>query len=135
MFFDRENRVATDTSFEKAVNAFVAWFGNRRSAVLGSVLLGLSQILASFALTNIAALVFLFGPVQGCASALLYLSSVPILSQYFHERRALATGVCYSAAGVGGAVLSIVAQNVIARHGVVWAYRVLGLMSLAICLR
>lgn len=118
-----------------AANAFVAWFGNRKSAALGSVLLGLSQILASFSLTNIAALVILFGPVQGCGSALLYLSSVPLLSQYFHKRRALATGICYSAAGIGGAILSVLSQQVIARHGVAWAYRVLGLVSLAICLR
>lgn len=103
--------------------------------MLGSFLVGLSQLLAGFSIDSLVGLFFLFGPVQGAGSALVYLSTVPLLSQYFEKRRGLATGICYSAAGLGGAFFSIVSQALISRFDLKWAYHVNGLIAIAVCLR
>lgn len=110
-------------------------FGNRNTAILGALLVSLSQLLAGFSTKSLVGLFILFGPIQGVGSAFCFLSTVPLISQYFDKRRGLATGLCYSSAGIGGAVLSLLESALIERFSVKWAYHAVGLLSLTICIR
>jgi nitrate/nitrite transporter NarK len=56
-------------------------------------------------------------------------SSTP--AQYFSKKRGLANGVVFAGGGFGGAVLSLVLDPLIRSSGPAWAFRVLGLSTLA----
>ncbi|KAL7952845.1 major facilitator superfamily domain-containing protein [Trichoderma compactum] len=57
------------------------------------------------------------------------ISTVP--SQYFSTRRGLANGFMFAGSGFGGAAISFAFDSLIQKLGVVWAYRILGLMTLS----
>lgn len=65
----------------------------------------------------------------------LLLSSFQVTSstpaQYFSKKRGLANGVVFAGGGLGGAVLSLVLDPLIRKAGPAWAFRVLGLGTLA----
>lgn len=54
-----------------------------------------------------------------------------IPAQYFSQKRGLANGIVYAGGGLGGAVISIAAENLIRHIGTAWAFRVLGFFTLA----
>jgi nitrate/nitrite transporter NarK len=57
------------------------------------------------------------------------MSVVP--AQYFLHKRGLANGLVFAGGGLGGAVTSFVLDSLIHNLGPAWAFRVLGLMTLA----
>ena len=57
------------------------------------------------------------------------MSVVP--AQYFSRRRGLANGLVFAGGGLGGAVTSFALNSLIQRLGPAWAFRVLGLTTLA----
>lgn len=52
-------------------------------------------------------------------------------AQYFSRRRGLANGIVFAGGGLGGAVTSYGLDTLIQRFGPAWAYRILGIATLA----
>ncbi|KAK5989526.1 MFS transporter asaE-like protein [Cladobotryum mycophilum] len=57
------------------------------------------------------------------------ISTVP--SQYFSAKRGLANGFMFAGSGFGGAAVSFILDALIQKLGTAWAYRIIGLMTLA----
>ncbi|GJC99016.1 major facilitator superfamily transporter [Colletotrichum higginsianum] len=92
--------------------------GPRRTGLLGIALLGLSELLSSFAVKNVGAMFATSGVIMG-------------LAQYFSRKRGLANGIVFAGGGLGGAVNSFALDALLSRVGSAWAYRVLALVTLA----
>ncbi|KAI8817473.1 major facilitator superfamily domain-containing protein [Fimicolochytrium jonesii] len=69
---------------------------------------------------------FLFG----LGASLIFLGSVGAPPQWFHSRRALATGLAASGSGIGTLVLAPLAQHLIDTLEVFWCLRIMGLIAL-----
>lgn len=52
-------------------------------------------------------------------------------AQYFKNKRGIANGIVYAGGGLGGAVISFVANGLLEALGVAWTFRVLGFITLA----
>ena len=59
----------------------------------------------------------------------MVLSVIP--AQYFSAKRGLANGLVFAGGGFGGAAISLSIDALVQRLGVAWAYRILGLTTLA----
>lgn len=46
----------------------------------------------------------------------------------------MATGIVYSVGALGSAILSIAVSQTIAKYGIVWAFRLIGILTLVMCL-
>nr|WOD45491.1 hypothetical protein [Trichoderma atroviride] len=110
--------------------------GVRATAMLGAACMGGSEILSSFTIHNVGALFFTSGIVMGMGNlvkltlnANQVISTVP--SQYFSAKRGLANGFMFAGSGFGGAAISFALDSLIQKLGTAWAYRILGLMTLA----
>lgn len=105
--------------------------GARTTALVGVCFLSASQILSSFTVDNVGGLFGTAGVLMGLGSCLCYALSNTIPTQYFTAKLGLASGLVKCGGGVGAAVLSIALDAVIARLGVAWTFRILGLAILA----
>ena len=52
-------------------------------------------------------------------------------AQYFYKKRGLANGIVCAGGGLGGTVISLAMNSMIQGIGLAWAYRILGLLTLA----
>ena len=79
--------------------------------------------LTSFVVTGL-----LFGIGEACC----FFCAATLPSMYFSSRRNVATGIVYSGAGVGGAVLSITTSALLQRSNLEWTFRSLALIMLGL---
>ncbi|PKK55194.1 hypothetical protein CI102_40 [Trichoderma harzianum] len=105
--------------------------GAQRTAILGIFLLGMSEIVSSFAVSSLAGLFVTSGVTLGLGMSLCFMAVSATPAQYFSKKRGLANGIVFAGGGFGGATTSFLLDAVIQRHGTAWAYRVLGLVTLA----
>ncbi|TEA14264.1 Aspyridones efflux protein apdF [Colletotrichum sidae] len=105
--------------------------GPRRTGLIGVTLMGLSEVLSSFAVKNVGALFATSGVLMGLGVSLCFSIVSVIPAQYFSRKRGLANGIVFAGGGLGGAVNSFVLDALLKRLGAAWAYRVLALMTLA----
>ncbi|KAI8954120.1 major facilitator superfamily transporter [Xylaria longipes] len=122
--------------------------GVRYTGMLGVSLIGLAQILAGFAVKSVPGLFITNGVVLGLGFGEFKLVDMALLivvivllrqfqvtsstpAQYFSKKRGLANGVVFAGGGLGGAVLSLALDPLIRKAGPAWAFRVLGLGTLA----
>ncbi|KAI0868613.1 major facilitator superfamily transporter [Hypoxylon argillaceum] len=104
--------------------------GVRYTGMLGVFLIGLAEILAGFAVKSVPGLFVTEGVLLGLGFGTFQVtSSTP--AQYFSKKRGLANGVVFAGGGFGGAVLSLVLDPLIRSSGPAWAFRFLGLSTLA----
>ena len=54
-----------------------------------------------------------------------------IAAQYFSKKRGLANGIVYAGGGLGGTIISFAMDGVIQKLGPAWAFRILGLTTIA----
>ncbi|XP_067937688.1 monocarboxylate transporter 12-like [Watersipora subatra] len=80
-------------------------YGCRNTGLAASLIGSLSIALSSLA-PNLHFLSIMLGFVGGCSFGVIYLQSAVIVGQYFEKKRAMATGMATSGAGIG--VLGIV---------------------------
>ncbi|KAF4903146.1 Aspyridones efflux protein apdF [Colletotrichum fructicola] len=106
-------------------------FGPRRVGLLGIALIGLSEILSSFAVKNVGALFATSGFMMGLGMSLCFSIVSTIPAQYFSRKRGLANGIVFAGGGLGGAVNSFALDALLNHLGPAWAYRVLALVTLA----
>ncbi|KAJ7645097.1 major facilitator superfamily domain-containing protein [Mycena polygramma] len=113
------------------VNArLIRFLGARRTALLGISLVGLGEILSSFATHNIAALFITTGAIMGIGTSLCFMVTSVTPAQYFTKRRGLSIGIVYAGGGLGGASTSFALDALIRSVGPPWTFRILGLMTL-----
>ncbi|PHH63905.1 hypothetical protein CDD81_5353 [Ophiocordyceps australis] len=104
--------------------------GAQRSALAGIFLLGVAEVLSSFAISSLPGLFFTSGVLLGLGISLCFMVTSAMPAQYFWRRRGLANGVVFAGAGVGGAVTSLALGGLIEHLGTAWAYRILGAVTL-----
>ncbi|KAM3444377.1 hypothetical protein NHJ13734_001494 [Beauveria thailandica] len=107
--------------------------GARRTAVAGISVIGVAQILSGFcvAAASLPGLYVTAGVMLGVGMSLCFTVCSVTPAQWFRRRRGLANGLVFAGGGLGGAVITIVEGLVIQRLGAAWAYRVMGLATLA----
>lgn len=100
---------------------------------LGAGVLCLSGgfIAASFT-TQIWQLFLSQGVLVGMGTGLIYVPSLPIISQWFGKRRSLANGITSAGSGIGGLVMSFAIQAMIANLGIAWALRITGIIMFVV---
>ncbi|KAK4048906.1 hypothetical protein OIV83_004462 [Microbotryomycetes sp. JL201] len=118
--------------FAIPIRRIVAAYGPRNVALVGGALAGIGPILASFASNSVPGLLFLQAFFFGTGQALMFYCIATLPSTYFNRRRNLATGICYSAGGFGGAIVSLMTSRLITKLDVPWALRILGLTFLTL---
>lgn len=109
----------------------IAHVGARKTAILGVSLLGLGGILSGFATGSVGGLFVTNGIIMGIGVALSFMVCSTTPAQYFYQKRGLANGIVFAGGGLGGAVISFIMDELIAKLGVPWTYRLIGLMTLA----
>ncbi|VDC02725.1 unnamed protein product [Peniophora sp. CBMAI 1063] len=129
---------STSTSlvaFAAFLNArIIRWIGTRNAALVSVAFLALGQILSSFSTKNVGGLFVTNGVCTGFGVSLAFMACSALPAQYFLRRRGLANGFVYAGGGIGGAVWSVSLDKMIAKIGIPWAFRVLGLIALALCI-
>ncbi|KAI1422886.1 major facilitator superfamily domain-containing protein [Xylaria sp. FL1777] len=105
--------------------------GVRYTGMLGVFLIGLAEILAGFAVKSVPGLFITEGVLLGLGFGLTFIVTSTGPAQYFSKKRGLANGVVFAGGGFGGAVLSLVLDPLIRSAGPAWAFRTLGLGTIA----
>jgi predicted MFS family arabinose efflux permease len=104
-------------------------FGTHVIMFIGMLLQCAGFISASFA-TRIWQLHISQGILIGCGIGFLYIPALPILSQWFVQRRSLANGISAAGSGVGGAAFTWGTEAIIQRWSISWALRITGFIVL-----
>ncbi|GAA6040702.1 hypothetical protein JCM8097_000882 [Rhodosporidiobolus ruineniae] len=108
----------------------VAAYGPRRVALLSTFFTSLAPLLASFCTHSVGGLVVTEGILFGFGVCLGYFASAMLPSSYFLRRRNIATGLVFAGGGIGGAVFSIIAAQLLERMSLQWTFRTLALIYL-----
>lgn len=104
--------------------------GARNTSVLGIVLLGSGEIISSFSVGNVGGLFITTGVIMGMGTSLCFMVNSIVPAQYFVKRRGLANGLVYAAAGLGGAIISLMMNALVNKLGPSWAYRITGFLTM-----
>ncbi|GFO35946.1 major facilitator-like protein 5 [Plakobranchus ocellatus] len=80
------------------------WLGMRRTIFLGGMLSSLSLLFSCFAMCEPAALVFLYGFVNGIGTGLLYSLCAKVIFQAISSKKGLASGVMSAFQSVGSLI-------------------------------
>ena len=91
--------------------------GCRAVAFVGATLISSSFLIISYLVYDLISLNVVMGLVTSVGFAMLYIPSYLIISFYFEERRALATGVAVSGSGLGLFAISPLIESLIGRYG------------------
>ncbi|KAI9269221.1 major facilitator superfamily domain-containing protein [Phascolomyces articulosus] len=114
------------------ISILLARFGTRFNYGLGSILTCLGVILAGFS-TEIWHLYLTQGLLFGFGASFLYMSISSVIPQWFTTRRGVAMGISSAGSGLGALFLSPMANSLIMKYGLPWAYRILGFFFLGLC--
>ncbi|ORX61912.1 MFS general substrate transporter [Hesseltinella vesiculosa] len=115
------------------LSPLLAMLGARAVMLIGTVLLSLGIILTSFGY-EVWHIYLSQGVLFGVGASLVYMTVVAVIPQYFSTRRGIAMGISSAGTGIGGLALSPMANSLIEKYGIPWAYRIIGLMSFGILL-
>ncbi|KAI1314740.1 hypothetical protein EDD11_001754 [Mortierella claussenii] len=107
-------------------------WGYRVTSGLGTVIMALSLLLASFS-TQIWHLFLTQGIMFGTGASLVYFSAIAAPGHWFIKKRGLALGIGASGAGFGGFYLAPLSQYMVDHIGLQWTLRVLALYCLVVC--
>ncbi|ORY97205.1 major facilitator superfamily domain-containing protein [Syncephalastrum racemosum] len=107
--------------------------GFRRTIVIGAFFNCFGYVLASLA-THVWQLFLTQGIMIGLGGGMAYATAIPLPSQWFNKRRALAVGLGSAGTGIGGLCLSPLTEYLISHFGFRIALRVLGCFSLGLLL-
>ncbi|XP_076464053.1 uncharacterized protein LOC143296142 [Babylonia areolata] len=106
--------------------------GERRSALLGGVLMAVGMMITTFA-TSIPFLIFSLSVLVGLGNAMTYGPSLVLLGQYFERRRAVAMAVATSGSSVGSMTLPLLATHLLHTYGLRGAWLLYGAVTLHLC--
>ncbi|KAL4733737.1 monocarboxylate transporter [Aspergillus similis] len=106
-------------------------FGIRKTMFIGTVLETASLLCASAA-SQIWHLFLTQGVLFGLGMGMLFIPVASVVPQWFTTRRSLAAGISVSGAGLGGLVYSLATEAAIRNLGLVWTFRVLGILAFTV---
>jgi len=104
-------------------------FGTRPTLVVGTLLVSVAMLTSSFA-NHIWVLFLTQGACFGYGMGFLYITTSPVIPQWFAKRRSLAMGIASSGAGFGGLAYNLGAGAGIESLGPKWMYLVLAISTL-----
>ncbi|KAG0281964.1 hypothetical protein BGZ95_000029 [Linnemannia exigua] len=107
-------------------------FGYRPTAFIGTVIMTVSLVLASFS-TALWHLYACHGVLFGFGASFAYTPAIAVPSQYFSLNRGLVIGLAVSGTGMGGFVLAPMTQALIDKVGVFWTLRVIAALTFVVC--
>ncbi|KAG0330854.1 hypothetical protein BG000_011403 [Podila horticola] len=107
-------------------------FGYRITALLGTAIMAIALILASFA-SQVWHLYLSQGFLFGFGASLVYYPGIGAPSHWFDAKRGLALGLAVSGTGLGGLALSPATQALMDSVGVGWTLRALALFCVVVC--
>jgi len=105
--------------------------GARNTALLGTFLFSLGELLSGFTTHNVGGLFATTGVIMGVGTSLIFMVVSVTSAQYFSKKRGLANGIVFSGGGLGGTIISLAMNGVIQRVGPAWTFRIFGLVTLA----
>ncbi|GAM88674.1 hypothetical protein ANO11243_067080 [Dothideomycetidae sp. 11243] len=97
----------------------------------GALLLGGGFLASSYA-TRTWQLYISQGALVGSGVGMLYIPTIPILSQWFDKRRSLANGITAAGSGIGGLMFSLTMGASIVSLGHAWSLRIIGIVVLVV---
>ncbi|CEL04958.1 hypothetical protein ASPCAL06081 [Aspergillus calidoustus] len=103
-------------------------FGIRKTMFIGTILETASLLCASAA-SQIWHLFLTQGVLFGLGMGMLFIPVASVVPQWFTTKRSLAAGISVSGAGIGGLVYSLATEAAIRNLGLVWTFRVLGILA------
>lgn len=74
------------------------------------------------------------GVLGGIAASMLVTPSLGCMNHWFLRRRAFTTGIGTTAGGIGGVIFPIMIKGLTGKVGFAWAVRILGFLSLILCI-
>ncbi|KAG9570710.1 arsenate resistance ArsH, partial [Aureobasidium melanogenum] len=110
------------------VTVFARRFGIHLSMCIGLVLQTTGYVTAGFA-SHVWQLLLSQGLLVGLGVGLIYVPSIPVLSQWFKSRRSLANGISSAGSGVGGALFTWSTGSIITALGLRWALCITGIIT------
>ncbi|KAK6384340.1 hypothetical protein LTS17_001903 [Exophiala oligosperma] len=106
-------------------------YGIRKTMFIGVIFETASLFCASLA-TQIWHLFLTQGLLFGMGLGMMFIPTTAVVPQWFTTKRSLASGISVSGAGLGGLMYSLVAEALIRQLGLVWAFRILGVLAFAV---
>ncbi|MBS4016133.1 MAG: OFA family MFS transporter [Candidatus Latescibacteria bacterium] len=101
--------------------------GPRTVAIAGGIMLGIGMILASFA-KSLAAVILFYGVVSGIGIGLAYVCPISAGVKWFPDKRGLITGLSVAGFGAGALIVAPLARSLIDTIGVFNTFRILGII-------
>lgn len=111
------------------VNLLARHAGTKVCMFLGSSFISGGLIAASFA-RAFWQLVITQGIMVGIGVGFLYVSTVPVISQWFKKKRSFALGITAGGSGLGGLIFSSSISPMIEKISLGWALRIQGIICL-----
>ncbi|KAF9434464.1 hypothetical protein BGZ76_007986 [Entomortierella beljakovae] len=105
--------------FGPFAGSFCDYFGHRESSLIGTVIMALSLVAASFA-TEIWHLYLTQGVLYGLGASLTYFAGLSLPAQWFTRNRGFVTGIAISGGGIGGLWMSPVVSSLLNNKGLRW---------------
>ncbi|KAI8610029.1 major facilitator superfamily domain-containing protein, partial [Chytriomyces sp. MP71] len=109
-------------------------FGYSRMAIVGSCVLGIGLLSASFATNSLPLLILTQGALFGIGSSFIYFPALSLPAQWFVKWRGVATGIAVSGAGIGGMLFSLISNKLIDAVGLAWTLRTLAIVCTVLLL-
>ena len=64
------------------------------------------------------------GVMVGFGTGLLYIPSLPVISQWFDKKRSIANGICAAGSGIGGLAMCFATDHMLHKLGLQWTLRI-----------
>jgi len=106
-------------------------YGLKVAMSLGVLLETVALLGASFS-TKVWHLYLSQGVCFGWGLGLQYVSTIPIIPQWFAKRRSLAAGLAAAGSGTGGLIYSLGSNAMLTRFGYGWTYRILAIVQFVV---
>ena len=106
-----------------AATALARVYGTKTPMTMGIFVLSGGFLAASFA-NKVWQLYLSQGVMIGFGVGLLYIPSIPVISQWFLKRRSLANAICAAGSGIGGLAMSFATQAMLQNIGLGWTLRI-----------
>ncbi len=91
--------------------------GPQKVAIIGGLLLGLGMILASFA-QSLTAIIIFYGVISGIGIGIAYVCPISAGVKWFPDKRGLITGLSVAGFGAGALIVAPIAQKLINSSGI-----------------
>ncbi|KAJ3546248.1 hypothetical protein NM208_g2093 [Fusarium decemcellulare] len=108
--------------------------GYQKTALLGAVLMGLGEFLASWTTKHVGALFVFHGVIFGIGGGLSIFACSTAPLRWFKKYRGLAMGIVFGGGSLGAAAMSIATNLLVRNLDVAWTFRILGFMLWGVCI-